>query len=68
MHMHLEVLFKAGIFPISTVGEPGAQGAAVFGMHGIGVKTPNAAAVAEATVGLAMDEHIPKVGIFVIGT
>lgn len=43
-----------------TVGEPGIQGAVVTGMQGIGVKTPNAAAVAEATVGFAGDEHMPK--------
>ena len=30
-------------------------------MQGIGVSTPNAAAVAAATVGLAMELHIPKV-------
>ena len=30
------------------------------GMQGIGVSTPIAAAVAEATVGFAMDLHIPK--------
>jgi hypothetical protein len=49
------VLFSAGIPPISTVGEPGAQGVVVAGMHGIGVSTPSAAAVAAATVGLAGD-------------
>jgi hypothetical protein len=36
-------------------------------MHGIGVSTPKAAAVAAATVGFAGDEHIPKGGIFIIG-
>jgi hypothetical protein len=41
-----------------TVGEPGTHGAVVAGMHGMGVKTPRAAAVAEATVGLARDVHI----------
>ena len=30
-------------------------------MQGIGVSTPNAAAVAAATVGFAGEEHIPKV-------
>jgi hypothetical protein len=49
------------------VGEPGVQGAAVAGMQGIGVRTPKAAAVAEATMGLAMDMHMPNVGIFTIG-
>ena len=67
VHMHFEVLFKAGCPPIMQVAEPGTQGA-VTGTHGIGVNTPNAAAVAEATVGLAIDMHIPNVGMFVIGT
>ncbi len=35
-----------------TVGEPGAQGAGITGMQGIGVSTPAAAVVAAATVGL----------------
>ncbi len=65
-HMHFDVLFKAGCPPIMQVGEPGTHGA-VTGTHGIGVNTPNAAAVAEATVGFAIDEHMPKVGMFVIG-
>ena len=65
--MHLEVSFNAGMLPIMTVAEPGAQGAVVFGTQGIGVRTPNAAAVAEATVGFASEEHIPKVGIFTMG-
>ena len=67
MHMHFDESFNAGILPIMTVGEPGAQGALVAGTQGIGVKTPSAAEVAEATVGLAMDEHMPKVGIFAMG-
>lgn len=65
--MHLHVLFTAGLPPTSTVGEPGAQGAAITGTHGIGVSTPAAAAVAAATCGLARDLHIPNGMIFVIG-
>ncbi len=65
--MHLDELFNAGILPISTVGEPGAHGAAVTGMHGIGVNAPSAAAVAEATVGLARDWHMPKGNMLTIG-
>jgi hypothetical protein len=53
LHISFDVLFSAGIFPIMTVGAPTAHGAAVFGMHGIGVSTPSAAAVAAATIGLA---------------
>jgi hypothetical protein len=50
-----------------TVGEPGAHGAIVFGIHGIGVSTPSAAAVAVATVGFAILVHTPKVGILTMG-
>ena len=46
---------------------PGAQGA-VTGTQGIGVSVPIAAAVADATVGLAVDMHMPNVGMFVSGT
>ena len=67
MHINLDELFKAGIFPISTVGAPGTQGAMVMGIHGIGVKAPNAAAVAAITIGLAMLLHIPKGGTFIMG-
>ena len=66
--MHLHVLFSAGFPPTNTVGEPGAHGAEITGIHGIGVKTPIAADVAAATCGFAMDVHIPKGMMFVIGT
>ncbi len=65
--MHLEVLLRAGKLPMSTVDEPGVQGAMVIGTQGMGVRTPSAAAVAEATVGLATELHIPKGGIFTVG-
>ena len=52
---------------IMTVGEPGTHGAGMTGVHGIGVSTPIAAAVAEATAGLARDMHTPKGGIFTNG-
>jgi|SRR4051812_15391947 hypothetical protein len=64
--MHFEVLFSAGMPPMRQVGEPGTHGI-VTGIQGIGVSTPRAAAVAEATVGFASDMHIPKGGMFVIG-
>ena len=66
--MHLHVLFNAGFPPTKTVGDPGAQGADITGVHGIGVKTPIAADVAADTCGFAMDVHIPKGIMFVIGT
>ena len=43
------------------------QGAAVAGTQGMGVSTPKAAAVAEATTGFARDRHMPKVGMFTKG-
>ena len=67
MQVQVEELFNAGMLPSMTVAEPGAQGATVAGIHGMGVRTPRAAAVAAATVGLAMDMHMPKVGMFTIG-
>lgn len=60
MHINLELLFSAGMLPISTVGAPGTQGAMVMGIQGMGVRTPSAAAVAAATMGLAKDMHVPK--------
>jgi hypothetical protein len=67
MQFKMEESFSAGKFAMVTVGEPGAQGATVFGTHGMGVSTPKAAAVAEATTGLAKDWHIPKGIMFAIG-
>jgi hypothetical protein len=67
LHSNLLELFNAGVLAIKTVGDPGAQGAVVRGTQGIGVITPSFAAVAAATVGLAREEHIPNVGIFIIG-
>jgi hypothetical protein len=66
-HTHLEVSFSAGIFATHSVGEPGVQGAKIFGVHGIGVNTPRAADVAEATEGFATELHIPKGMMFTIG-
>ena len=66
-HMHIEVLFSAGMPPINTLGDPGVQGAGITGTHGMGVRTPMAAAVAAATVGLVGDMHIPNGGTFTIG-
>jgi len=63
----LELLLSAGMLAIKTVGEPGAHGAGITGTHGIGVSAPNAAAVAAATVGFAMDEHMPNGMMFTIG-
>jgi hypothetical protein len=64
--LHMEVLLRAGIPPIMQVAEPGAQGI-VTGIQGMGVRTPSAAAVAAATVGLAIDMHIPNGGMLTMG-
>ena len=53
MQLSVELLFSAGMPPINTAEEPGDQGEAVAGMQGCGVKVPDAAAVAAATIGLA---------------
>ena len=47
--------------------DPGNQGPAIAGTHGIGVRTPIAAAVALATKGFAIEVHIPHVGTFKMG-
>ena len=66
LHMHLQLSNSAGKFEIFAC-PPGAQGAAITGIHGIGVSTPMAADVAEATVGLANDWHIPNGAMLTIG-
>jgi hypothetical protein len=53
---------------ISTVGEPGIQGAGMIGVQGMGIKAPKAAAVADATAGLASEVHIAKGRMFTKGT
>lgn len=67
MHMSVDVLSSVGMSASSTVGAPGTQGATVIGMHGIGVRTPMAAAVAAATIGFAGDMHTPNGMMFTIG-
>lgn len=62
------LLFRHGFPPTVMVGLPGAQGDVVTGIQGMGVRTPSAAAVAEATVGLANELHIPKGRILTMGT
>jgi hypothetical protein len=67
MHTSLLVTVSVGAPCVSTCVLPGAQGATVLGMQGMGVRTPQAAEVAEATLGLARERHIPKVGMLTIG-
>lgn len=67
VHIHLLLSVSAGMFITFTWALPGAHGVVITGTHGIGVSTPIAADVAEATVGLDKDWHIPNVGMFVPG-
>jgi hypothetical protein len=67
MHISVQVLSSVGLPPSVTVGAPGTQGDVVTGMQGIGVSTPIAAAVAEATEGFAGEMHMPNGMMFVIG-
>lgn len=67
MQLQVDVAVSAGVPPIETVGEPGAQGVVVFGMHGCGVNTPCAADVADATCGLARLEHMPNGAMLTVG-
>ena len=67
-HVQRLVLFSAGAPPISTVGDPGAHGAGVFGMHAAGVKTPSFAAVAAATTGFAIELQRGNGVMFTSGT
>src|SRR6476660_5519805 len=67
MHISFDELVRAGLPATITVGDPGAHGDVVFGMQGMGVKTPRAAAVAAATAGFAGDMHMPNGAILAIG-
>ena len=67
LHMHFEVASNIGWPPSMTVGAPGIHGEEVIGRHGIGVNTPNAAAVAAATIGFDGVMHIPNGRMFTNG-
>jgi len=56
------------MFATSTVKEPGAHGAVVTGMQGIGIRIPEASDVPDATDGFAIKLHFAKGMIFAIGT
>ena len=65
--LHIDELFNAGLPPTIIVGDPGAHGATVLGMHGPGVSTPKAAAVNDAVAGLARLLHRPNGKMFTNG-
>jgi hypothetical protein len=67
-HVKVDTLSSAGALHSITVGAPATHGAGVAGMHGTGVSTPMAAEVAAATIGLAIEVHMPNDGMFMIGT
>jgi len=67
-HISFDDSFSVGMLPTSMVGDPGAHGAVVTGTHGIGVIAPSAAAVAAASTGVDVELHMPKGGMFTIGT
>ena len=55
------------MFAISTVGEPGAHGAGIVGIQGMGVSTPRAAEVAAAGGEFVMLVHTPNGAMLAIG-
>lgn len=65
--MIISVAVTTGIAPSNTFGAVGIQGATGIGIHGIGVRTPKAAAVAAATIGFAGLIHNPNGATFAIG-
>lgn len=66
IHIHLQLSSNAGSIHIFSC-PPGAHGAVMAGTQGIGVSAPMAAAVAEATVGLDSERHMPKGLMFSMG-
>jgi len=66
--LQMAVLGKAGKMPTFVFIAPGDHGATVTGMQGMGVSTPKAAVVAAATIGLAIEVHMPNGRILAIGT
>lgn len=67
MHRFVLMLSSAGMPPINTLIAPTFQGDVTTGMHGCGVNTPIAAAVAAATIGLLGVMHIPNGMMFFMG-
>lgn len=55
-----ESLQRQGAPAAIIAGLVGSHVPAAISIHGWGVNTPNAAAVAEATCGFAIDVHMPK--------
>jgi len=66
--MHILGAVSAGLPPIIVRAATGVHVPAGTGTQGIGVSTPSAAAVADATDGLAKELHIPNGGMLAPGT
>lgn len=66
VHVHFESVVAMGMFARRTR-ETEIHGVPVTGVQGIGVSTPNAAVVAAATVGFAIELHMPNGTMFTIG-
>src|SRR5690349_2886173 len=67
LHMSWQLTSTAGMARLIVGGVPGIQGEVAMGTQGIGVSTPRAAAVAAATVGLAIEVQAPNGGTLATG-
>ena len=65
--LHMAPATSAGCLANRVSGAIGVHGAGTTGTQGIGVRTPSAAAVAAATVGLDNDMHMPNGAMFTMG-
>jgi hypothetical protein len=66
--MHMLGAVSAGLPPMIVRGATGVHVPTGTGTHGIGVSTPSAAAVADATDGFANELHMPNGGMLAPGT
>ncbi len=64
--MHLHSFVRQGFPPAITLLLEGSQVPVVAGTQGWGVRTPSAAAVADATAGFARLRHIPKLWMLTV--
>lgn len=67
LHMAIDFWSRAGITFTITFTDPGTHGADTMGIQGIGTRTPRAAAVAAATMGLEGVIHMPNGKRFIKG-
>ncbi len=67
IQVHILLFVSAGWPCTIHCGLPGIHGATIAGTQGMGVSTPCAAAVADATVGFDKVLHMPKGSMFTMG-